>query len=141
KRSTVDLNHDLPIQANLRQEYFDMLSSFEEYPQLHEYAETTTDSRGYCSALDAHCRNRTPSEDQQRIQQNVYSVRHQQHPHGNGGIARAPENRVHHKQQHDHRVAAKHPLRVLITMLKSPGIGTHQGKQFLRKENSGYCKG
>src|SRR5690606_26784137 len=57
KRSTVDLKHDLPIQANLRQEYFDMLSSFEEYPQLHEYAETTTDSRGYRSALDAHCRN------------------------------------------------------------------------------------
>src|SRR5262245_19087165 len=99
-----------------------MFAPLKQQPQLSKHTNPSADIGGNGSTFNSQFRKRPQAVDENRIENYINSVRKPKDTHGNGSIAGPPENSVDHKQQQDHDIPAKHPLRKAIAMFERPGI-------------------
>ena len=118
-----------------------VLAATREDPELHQHAGAATEVGGDGRTFDAQCRNRPQTEDEDGVEHDVEGVGDPQHAHCRRRVARAAEDGVDDEQQHDHRIAAEHPLRVTVAVFDDPVVGPHQAQQILCPDDAGEREG
>ena len=92
--------------------------------------------RGDGSAGDAKRGEWPGPEDEQRPEHDVDDVRQPEHPHGDGGVSRAAEDRVGDEEDDDRRLAAEHDDGVGASGRDHGGRGAHEGEKPGREQRA-----
>ena len=96
-------------------------------------ASSAADGRGHRRAGDTQLRKRAQPEDEARAQDDVDGVRQPEHPHGDGCVAGAAEDRVDDEEHHDGGLAAQHHARVARSDPEHRRRCAHQREQAWRE--------
>ncbi len=115
----------------------DSAAAPKEDPELDGDADAPADGRGDRRAGDAEFRKWSETEDQTGVENDVADVGDPQHPHGDGGVSGAAEDRVEQEDQHDGRRSAEEDLCVAVTRSDQFRAAAHQRSRSLANRTPG----
>ena len=100
------------IQSQVPGQDPDALRAFQQSVELVCHSDAAPGERRQGGTRDPQLGERSPTEDQERVEHQVDDVRYPKQPHGNCGVARAPKNCVVQKQHQHHAAATECDARV-----------------------------
>src|SRR5262249_23119702 len=99
---------------------------------LVKHPRTAADSSGHRGALHTKRRNRTPTENEDRVQDNIQDVGQDKRTHRQRSVTGAAKDTVDEEQQHDDNVAGQHHLGISGVVSNKRFAATHQAQKMFR---------
>src|SRR6266446_246998 len=129
ERDTQEAKQDAKVDANLAAKDADAFGAAEQAIELIEHANAATSERGEGRAGDAELGERSPAEDEARVQYEIDDVGDPEQAHGDSGVTRAAEDGIVEEEQHDRSAAAEGDACVAGADRNDLRGSAHQAKQ------------
>src|SRR6266446_2279146 len=129
ERDAKQPQQDAQVDAKLLTKDANALGAAEQAVELIKDANAAAGERGEGGARYAELGERSPAEDEARVEDEVDDVGDPQQTHGDGGVTGAAEDSVVEKKQHDGAAAAEGDARVAGTGGDDLRGGAHQAKE------------